>query len=267
MRIEPRALFALAPLRAALERFISVERRRAFAKTHGLDLDRIEELYAADYEIGHMWIASWFGSEQFVAQSRARATSERRCTSNQEGLECYELVLGGRPTWVLEQQGHFVASVVDNPRLQELVSARAQGKLRSIQAGLARGDLAALEAGAVEAPLTLWIQGPRDAGEFGAALLGLRLDIRPNGDELEVFGGARGVWGFTLNGGPAPGPVVQSWLESAEVRAALPPLSSQSTPECLPQGDVEECRLALRLPLPGLFEALYHVVAAPLDAF
>jgi hypothetical protein len=183
----------LAPLR---EGWLTEQRRRAFARSTGIDLWQTEHALAAGFELGRLYVADASGwvarpETSFVERLAGSERSERphpriwRVTG----------VAGTRPEALVRIADELVAFAVGDPRLARAVELRARGRLEHVAPALAGVSLGALPDDLRRpGPLTLYVPGPLETDWVadGSSLLGntqalaLRLEIGSEHIAVEV---------------------------------------------------------------------------------
>lgn len=198
----PRALAAapaLAPLR---ERWLTEERRRAFARSTGIDLWSTERALAAGFELGTLYAADasgWVAPPEKIFAGRL-AGSER---SHRPHPRIWRVagVAGTRPETLVRVADELVAIAVNDPTLARVVELRARGRLERVAPALDGVSLGALpEELRRPGPLTLYVPGPLEEQwvASGTSLLAntqaLALTLELVGEQVAVGIALAGHW-------------------------------------------------------------------------
>ena len=158
----PRALAAAPALARLREGWLSEERRRAFARSTGIDLWQTERALAAGFELGTLYAADasgWVAPPEKLFVERL-AGSER---SDRPHPRIWRVagVAGTRPETLVRVADELVAIAVGDPTLARVVELRARGRLERVAPALDGVSLGALpDELRRPGPLTLYVPGP-----------------------------------------------------------------------------------------------------------
>lgn len=196
---------ALAPLRA---RWLTEQRRQAFAAATGIDVLGTERGLVAGFDLGTLYMADASG---WVAQpervfARRLAGSELVRRPHPELSRVTGLV-GSRPEALVRVGDELVAVAVGDLGLARVVELRAQRKLDAVASAFEGASLSTLPEPALRPrSFALYLPGPFDEGwvSSGATLLGaahaLAIGVDVAGDEVGVQLFMTGSWDTALDG-------------------------------------------------------------------
>jgi hypothetical protein len=190
---------ALAPLR---ERWITDERRRAFATNTGVDVLATERAVAAGFELGTLYLADASG---WIAAPERRF-AERLAGSEQLRQPHPELwrvsgVVGSTPQALVRVDRELIAVAEGDPALSRVVELRALGRARQIASAFEGAALSTLPSELrAPQPIAAYIPGPLDPAAFGettgllAGALALGASLAPERGVLHFALALSGQW-------------------------------------------------------------------------
>lgn len=198
----PRAL-ALEPALASLrQRWLTEDRRRAFALETGVDLFATDRALAAGFELGTLYMAdaSGFRARPEVAFARRLAGSERLRQPHPSVWNVTGLV-GSEPEALVRVDDSLVAVAVGDLTLARAVELRALGRLQRTASAFQGVSLSSLPAELLRpAAFAFYLLGPLEGPLLGdgATLLGaahaLGATLGFDGARLNVHLGVAGSW-------------------------------------------------------------------------
>jgi hypothetical protein len=196
----------LAPLR---QRWLTEERRNAFAQEAGVDLLGTERALAAGFDLGTLYIAdaSGFRGRPELAFARRLAGSERSRQPH-PGVWHVTGLVGSEPEALVRVADVLVAVAVGDLTLARAVELRALGRLDRTVPAFQGVSLAQLPDEVLRpAPFAFYVPGPIEGSWLGdgAGLLGaahaLGLTLVPDGARLDLHLCVAGSWHATEDAG------------------------------------------------------------------
>ena len=190
---------ALAPLR---ERWITDERRRAFATSTGVDVFTTERAVVAGFDLGTLYLADASG---WIADPESRF-AERLAGTEQLRKPHPELwrvsgVVGSTPEALVRVDSDFVAVAEGDLALARVVELRALGRAGRIAPAFDGAALATLPSELrAPRPVAAYVPGPLDPATFGdatgllASALALCASLAPDNAVLHLELALSGQW-------------------------------------------------------------------------
>lgn len=201
----PRQLAREPGLASLRQRWLTEDRRRAFARETGVDLFATERALAAGFDLGTLYIADASGwrAPPEVAFERRLAGSER-VRQPHPGVWHVTGLVGSEPEALVRVADVLVAVAVGDLTLARVVELRALGRLERTLPAFQGVSLAELPAEWLRpAPLAFYLPGPIEGSLLGegAGLLGaahaLAATIELDGPRLHLRLCVAGSWHAT----------------------------------------------------------------------
>jgi hypothetical protein len=190
---------ALAPLRA---RWITDERRRAFATSTGVDVLATERAVAAGFDLGTLYLADasgWVAAPERRFAERLAGTEQLR--QPHPALWRVSGVAGSTPEALVRVDSDLIAVAEGDPALARVVELRALGRAGRIAPAFAGAALATLPSELLAPqPFAAYVPGPLDATALGddtgllAGTLALCASLAPEAAALHLTLALSGQW-------------------------------------------------------------------------
>lgn len=186
----PRRLAREPGLVSLRQRWLTEERRRAFAVETGVDLFATERALVAGFDLGTLYMADASGwrARPEVAFARRLAGSERLRQPHPRLWHVTGLV-GSEPEALVRVADDLVAVAVEDLTLARVVEMRALGRLERVATAFHGVSLSELPAPLLEpSAFAFYLPGPIDGEWMGASAAGLLGAAHAFGATLEPEG-------------------------------------------------------------------------------